>query len=217
MLILSIDCGFRNLSICLIYITNVKLRKKINISIPHEDIPHFTIIYWENIDILDGKKLSNVNSVNLIKYLVKSLDNNTILNTYFSHIDKIIIEDQPRKNMKSKTIQISLYTYFLVKFQQIKPIEIICISPKYKLTAHSKEHKQLISQYFAESKYPKLYNKRKEVAVKLTNYLLKNMDNYSINNDKWLKKFEKEKKQDDLSDCFLQAIGYFNHLFSTPL
>ena len=118
------------------------------------------------------------------------------------------------KNMKSKTIQISLYTYFFVKFQQIKPIDIICISPKYKLTAHSREHKQLISRYFAESKCPKLYNKRKEVAVKLTTYLLKNMDDYSVNNDKWLKIFEKEKKQDDLSDCFLQAIGYFNHFLA---
>lgn len=182
MKILSIDVGIKNLSFCIFEISNDINCVNIN------------IIDWNNIDISSGfdiKKQRNELLENIPVELDK-IDN--ILN-----VNEIIIENQPcLKNPIMKTIQIVIYSYFLIKglHSDISSIsKILFYSANNKLKFYNgPDIKCELSTKYAKSKF---------LGKEYTKYYLQN------NKDK-LEYFMSNKKKDDLADCFLQGLSYIN-------
>jgi len=108
-----------------------------------------------------------------------------------SDIDTILIENQisPIAN-RMNSIQGMLTQYFIMK--NIRNIQYISATNKLKLFTNAKT----------------TYNERKKLCINITTNILekKNCTNYMH----WLDKFNNNKKQDDLADCFLQGLWYLN-------
>ena len=176
MKLLSIDVGIKNLSFCIFEI----LEEKIN------------IIDWKNIDISSGFDIKKQRN-ELLENIPKELDkvDNVLA------VDDIIIENQPcLKNPIMKTIQIIIYSYFLIKglhSDSSSISKILFYSANNKLKFYDgPEIKCELSTKYARSKFlGKVYTK----------YYLKD-------NKERLEFFNSNKKKDDLADCFLQGLSY---------
>ena len=117
---------------------------------------------------------------------------------HLSSIDTVIIENQigPLAN-KMKTIQGMLSQYFIMKNNYIN---IDFISSFNKLKDFTKE--------LVKEKDAKLdYKERKKLGIQICNDLIHKENQYNI----WIDMFNKHKKKDDLSDCFLQGYWYMNN------
>lgn len=176
MKLLSFDIGIKNLSYCIID-------------------ENYTIYDWKIIDLcgeLDIKK---------DKY--KIFENIPIILNKYNLIDDIeivLLENQPcLKNPTMKTIQIIIYTYFVINgLHNEKSLinKILFISAKNKLSFYNGPN--------IECKLKNKYGKTKFLGKEYTKYYL------NLNNDmKNLEFFNQFKKKDDLSDCFLQGMSYF--------
>lgn len=213
-LLISFDCGIKNLSYCVIH-TDTK-----------------EIIDWNVIDILEpnkqnccicDKKSTFYDKQNEMYYCgrhkgrsvcekikVKTIKNYTVLDInlcllsvlrelqtkeYFNDISLSLIENQPQKNPKMKTLQYLLFSYFcFVWEEQIKEKQkkILFYSAKNKLKGKD------TSKY--ECPYKDPYKKRKFFSVKITEELVETTHFYDF--------FLKHSKKDDLADCYLQALSY---------
>lgn len=124
----------------------------------------------------------------------------TILDTYpqLLDVDYVLIENQPfNKNPRMKTIQMLIYSYFLMKHiynPKSRLIKIVNFLPKNKLDCYDGPP-IVINEKNA-------YKKRKKMSIEYTKYFLKN-------DKKSLEILEKHKKKDDMADCFIQALTYF--------
>lgn len=257
MKVLSIDCGIRTLSLCLLEIQQIKpdkaqeifsklseIRKLINkhsflrsnqrlsdvldAVFKYTYSKRFKIIIWKKIDLnpalpchkckqparyrkanipfCSKHKPTNAIEVQLsqsalTRSLVNALDSIPELLT----ASTVLIENQPSKNNKMKTVQTLLYSYFTIRgiidAQTIK--KVIYVSPKYKLRGTTQEEKQKINELFKTVSQKAPYTQRKEVSVKFTKYILaKSAPEYLPFLD------QHADKADDLCDSFLQAISY---------
>ena len=123
------------------------------------------------------------------------------LNKYpdFLKVNTILIENQPAlKNPTMKSIQMILYSYFLINGvtnidSPIKDIEMI--NARNKLKAYKGDS--------IECKIKDKYKRNKFLAIQYCNSMINN--NCKID-QKFRDKFESSKKKDDLSDCYLQGI-----------
>jgi|AntRauTorckE6833_2_1112554.scaffolds.fasta_scaffold00231_28 hypothetical protein len=254
MKILSIDCGIKTLSFCLINIFNyAKEKKEISEKILKSDFTEmqknnlinklqekdFDIILWKKINLCElsptllnlkcktcSKKAKyhyqkkgyckkhNIPSTKEIKEKkAKSISiydlNKGIIKAFecFPEIfnsDYILIENQPSKNPRMNIVQNILYTYFIMKNAR----KIINVSPKYKLRGICTSEITKINSFFKSCPKKSKYDQRKYVSVQYTRYLLNQK-----NNTQFIEYFEEnKKKQDDLADCFLQAINYSPYL-----
>lgn len=86
MIVLSFDCGLKNLALCVI-----------------EDGK--TIRYWELLEI----EISKVEDIP--REMIRMLDNRP----YVLHVDHVLIERQPSKNPKMCVIQHLLHSYFIIR------------------------------------------------------------------------------------------------------
>jgi len=242
MKILSIDCGIKNLAFCLIdfkkynkieinnfnnEINNLekefnKIKKTFENQIIYEDFEKklkdvkdkiiknldFEIIKWDNINLIDNKKVKSVSVFNLSKILVKRLDSIDGLRD----VDYVLIEQQPSKNSKMKTLQTALYSYFMIRgiIDSNKPIKnIIYVSPKNKLKGTTAQERRVIYEYYNERSEKKdkgtRYRNTKAVGVKFCSYLLSIYDK-----DEDSTFFESKRgKKDDYADAFIQAYCYY--------
>lgn len=139
--------------------------------------------FFETIKPLNA---NNISLFNLGKNMAKQFDN--IFNK--EPIDIILIENQisPIAN-RMKTIQGMIMQYFIL--YGVKNIEFINASNK------------LIN--FINKKT--CYKERKNIGINIQ----KNILSYDNKLNKWLIMYEKHKKQDDLSDCFLQGLWYIDN------
>lgn len=103
-------------------------------------------------------------------------------------IDVVIIEKQPGRNMKMRTIENILCVYFIMKGVS----QVSTYSSKHKLGILGKSVKGV-----------KNYNVRKKYGIAMARSYVMNSNHISF--------FEKHKKKDDLSDCLLQALSYTNY------
>ena len=113
-------------------------------------------------------------------------------------VDEIVIENQPvLKNPTMKSIQMILYSYFLLKMVDSPLVN-------YKINLFNAKNK-LDFYDGPEVKCDKKgeYAQRKYLSVEYTKYFLKN------NNEK-LEWFNSHKKKDDLADCYLQGLTYLS-------
>ena len=132
------------------------------------------------------------------KYSLEELGNrlfNTLDETpLFSECENIIIENQPvLKNPTMKSIQIMLYSYFLIKNKNIKIIKLLNASNKLKV------YKGKISDEEQEnlSKIKDKYRRNKMTAILHASLM--------INNKEILDNFNSHKKKDDLADAYLMT------------
>lgn len=181
MKILSIDIGIKNLSFCILEI--------------NEDLT-IKICNWENINIsseFDIKKEKNELFENIPIVLDKY--------SYLLDVNEIIIENQPSlKNPIMKSIQIIIYTYFLIKGfhnndSSINKIIFYSANNKLKIYDGPKIECKLKNKY-SQSKFL-----GKEYAKYFLNNNKEKLD-YLLNN----------KKKDDLADCFLQGLSYLKYV-----
>ena len=223
--ILSFDIGIKNLCYCELSPDKSILDWKIiNIS---NDVPcqHIlknknksqccktaTYIYNQNLDKKDfylctaHSKHKSYNKVKKFKNkkdglfyvgqnLVKAFDD---LNFKNRNIFSVIVENQPSlKNPTMKSIQMMVYTYFLINGvcnsdSTIKELEMINARNKLKVY-NGPEIKCDITERYKRNKW---------LAVKYCDYMIQN------EKDEYKELFEESKKKDDLSDSYLQGIYY---------
>ena len=136
------------------------------------------------------KKCNKYSLEDLGLRLFKQLDQNPL----FSKCENIIIENQPvLKNPTMKSIQIMLYSYFLIKNKNINIIKLVNASNKLKV------YKGKISDEEQEklSKIKDKYRRNKMTAILHASLM--------INDKKILDYFNSHKKKDDLADAYLMT------------
>jgi hypothetical protein len=112
----------------------------------------------------------------------------------FSECENIIIENQPvLKNPTMKSIQIMLYSYFLIKNKNINVIKLLNASNKLKVYKGdiSKEESENIS------KIKDKYRRNKMTAILHASLMIKDTEKLNY--------FNSHKKKDDLADAYLMA------------
>ena len=190
--ILSFDVGIKNLAFCLL---EIDLQKK---SLNENNLYEISkIIDWGIINNVENdKKCSKIGLDCLSKSCILNLDKH---NFYNRKIDLVLIENQPcLKNPQMKSIQMIIYSYFMIKGvlnenSQIKQIKLISASKKL----------DVYNGPIIECNLKSKYSRTKKLSILYTKYILElkkdelNLEIFSLN-----------KKKDDLADCFLQGL-YF--------
>ena len=164
---------------------------------------HDTIYYCnKHYNLLSTKEQKDVKAIKhpkkCCKYsleelglrLFKTLDEHPL----FTECENIIIENQPvLKNPTMKSIQIMLYSYFLIKNKNINVIKLLNASNKLKVYKGdiSNEDKKTIDNIKDK------YRRNKMTAILHTTLM--------INDTEKLEYFNSHKKKDDLADAYLMA------------
>ena len=121
--------------------------------------------------------------------------------------DNVLIENQPAiKNPKMKSIQMIIYSYFLIRGKvdkinkKINSISFLLASNKLKIELDNKE----LLKINIIKKYKNKYKQNKELSKDFCNNVL---NTFNINNSEYWKTFFKNsKKKDDLADTILMII-----------
>lgn len=159
-MILSIDVGIVNLAMVLLNEKNNK------------------IVEWS----VGGVPMES--SQGLFKNMVQYLD--TL--PWILNADIVLIEKQPGKNKKMKSVEHLLHTYFLVKNSKC---EVIIYDAKFK-----------IPDIVGSGKTQ--YTKRKKASIERCLHFL----NKDPLNQHWVDFFENHKKKDDLADVVMQVLSF---------
>jgi hypothetical protein len=154
------------------------------------------------------KKKKKEDLINISSKLIIEL-NNRFNNTL--ELDNVLLENQPSlKNPTMKSIQMIIYTYFLingytVEPQYIKHIQMISPMQKNKYCdAYCKKNDNIIKPTTKSS-----YNNSKKLAILVTQDILER-DNVVDDSNNYLEFFKKCKKKDDLADSYLQGVKYLS-------
>lgn len=136
--------------------------------------------------ILEDTQLSNLEDA-LLYWNVITLDTNTV-SSLKKHLDQLdfdfcLIEKQPSRNVKMRTVEAMIQMYCCVRNKNYKSY-----SAKYKLSTQSNQLKG-----------KRNYRERKKQSIRIVSELTKS------------ELFEKHKKKDDLADALLQALHYLDY------
>jgi hypothetical protein len=136
------------------------------------------------------------------KYTLEELGTNLFsaldANPLFLECENIIIENQPvLKNPTMKSVQIMLYSYFLIKNKNINIIKLVNASNKTKVYKGPKDD-ELTKISEIEDKY----KRTKMTAIRHCQLM--------INDTKFLDYFNSHKKKDDLADAYLMTQYLMN-------
>lgn len=149
----------------------------------------------ENIKQIKKKPKKKHSILDLGKNLITILDKYPFL----IEVDQVIIENQPvLKNPTMKSVQMILYTYFLihgVAKNKIKDISFVSARNKLKIYDGPP----------IEVKIKGKYAKNKKLSIEYCKYMIG-----KLNQPKFVDLFLKNKKKDDLADSFLQGIWFLN-------
>lgn len=204
MKILSIDVGIYNLAICLLDVDNTVARilfwKDINILAGKQtcsvkkckrvathikDDQYYCIkcktSLYPNQRLQTIKTAMNTSIEKIAELLYATLDTELQNIEY----DRVLIENQPTRNIKMKNISMLLLGYFTIKHSTI---EFVNASKKMQETTINS--------------YKNTYANRKKSSKLAVKSLLKDSD--------WSLFFKCSKKQDDLSDCLLQGLWWIH-------
>ena len=158
------------------------------------------------LKIIKGKKVSSINLTQLSDALYRELDN--IPELLDAHV--VLLENQPvLKNPTMKSMQMFLYSYYVIKGYQnkIKNVNNIqCYMASKKLDLIKYVNEDVYRDIKTEIKKVKSqYSKNKKMAIRLTQNLL---NTNSVNCQNIDKMFTNSKKKDDLSDSLLMTLHY---------
>lgn len=160
MKILSIDVGIKNLAMCLI------------------DDEDKLIHNWD----VSGVPPQHSDG------LFPCMNNHLNDRPWVLDADVTLIEKQPDKNRKMKSVENFLHAYFVIK------------NPKKETIIYDARHK--IPDVAGAGKA--LYRKRKQTSIDRCHEFLKNSDV----NAHWMDTFKTSKKKDDLADTVMQALSF---------
>ena len=158
--------------------------------------------------ITKDNSLKKINTVNANKIPMQTLSIKLfeLLNKMpeFVDVHEVLIENQPvQKNATMKTIQCLLFSYFVMKGmvddKKITNVKFICPSNKLKVGSDADLKLKNIKQEGGDDR--KVYNITKKLGIKFCKELIKD-------DKKNLEFINKQKKQDDYCDAFLQAYYY---------
>lgn len=204
MKILSIDVGIYNLAICLLDVDSTVAKilfwKDINILAGKQtcsvkkckrvathikDDQYYCIkcktSLYPNQRLQTIKTAMNTSIEKIAELLYATLDTELQDIEY----DRVLIENQPTRNIKMKNISMLLLGYFTIKHSMI---EFVNASKKMQETTINA--------------YANTYANRKKSSKLAVKSLLKDSD--------WSLFFKCSKKQDDLSDCLLQGLWWIH-------
>jgi hypothetical protein len=137
--------------------------------------------------IEDTKKISECNLIDICRIMTIKLDNN--ITQYICDINVVLIENQISPiATRMKSIQSMVTQYLVMKCNPNTNIMYVSATNKLKgVNTNS-------------------YTERKKVGIEKCKEILLSSD---INRE-WLEYFNKHKKKDDLSDCYIQGHWYIN-------
>lgn len=185
----------------------VKCNKKITFNTNKEFIGYCSIHakkYDNCIKIIKKKKDTRNELEKISLKLIEELDKRD----YLLDVDCITIENQPAmKNPKMKSIQMIIYTYFLLRGRVYLEkdnlrIMFLLATNKLKVDFDLSTKNEITNEI--NNKHKDKYKRRKECAMKYAEYFIKE-DLYQIDN-MWLDIFTSHKKKDDLADTFLMNV-----------
>lgn len=188
---------------------------------------HFFITYcdkhYKQIVKLELDKLES-DKTQFIKIIknknVAQIDLTILGDALFQHFDKIpalcnvdviLLENQPvLKNPTMKSIQMFLFSYFIMKGIQVDSSpckQIKCYSANQKLDLHKivNEGDELNNMLSTLKGIKNNYSRNKKLAILLVEYILIKCGH---NTDDLLKFFRNHKKRDDLADSFLMTLHF---------
>jgi hypothetical protein len=191
MIYISFDIGVKNLAVCILkYDSNI------------------TIIDWDVIRLADTKKeLKSIDE--LSERLFMALDEivGKLKVKTMDIIDVVLIENQPSNlNGIMKTVQHIIYTYFsLLKYWENNIHKVEFINASHKLKNHSyiplQNEENIVAKKNSKGFTREKYKWNKATSI----YICRQY----IDHDSFLTEyFDNNKKKDDLSDSFLQAVSY---------
>lgn len=155
------------------------------------------LIEWSLLPLRNSKEKKDFSEIT-----TKLVD---VLNEKFWNldIDVVLIENQPvMKNPVMKTLQIIIYTFFLLKNKQKSLNSIIkLVSAQSKLKVKEKDNVDC-SHITTTNKY----KRNKELSIEYAKYYL----SFTKQEEKWCNYFENTKKTDDISETFLYILNYLN-------
>jgi len=157
MIILSFDVGIKNLAYCVL------------------DLDTKIILAWEVYNVV-GKD-------NLCVDLATSLDDR---GASFKDVGAVLIERQPGKNRKAKSMEAYLHMYFVVQGK--------------KVIVYDASRKLENEPYYEKGSY----YQRKKTAVRLAAEFL----DQNPQSPEMIRMYMGSRKKDDLSDCLLQALSF---------
>ena len=151
---------------------------------------HSKLKQYSNDKLKKNKSKNNMHSLG--SKMVEELDKIPL----FVECDEVIVENQPAlKNPTMKSIQMMVYSYFLIKS---KPIVLEMINARNKLKVY--KGPTVLTPWENNKKYK--YKINKYLAIEYCKYMIYN------EKTKFKDLYNMSKKKDDLSDCYLQGI-YF--------
>ena len=135
--------------------------------------------------------VDNISDIELRILLFKKLDSFNFIN-----INVVLIERQPKlATEKMRSLAYAIYDYFIIKSDYSEDLIIEWIDPKNKLYVYSGP--------IITCPIKNQYDRNKWFACKYCTWNLE-----QNNETNYLDFFNKNKKQDDLADCYLQGLYY---------
>ncbi len=178
--LLSFDIGINNLAFC-------------ELAVPKDtpsNIVRTRIIKWEIISLREPKE--KIDFDEMMKRLLVQLRTRWPQGSQLP--DRVLLENQPcMKNPTMKSIQVFIYAYFaMVSMPGLLTPQLFSASNKLKVKRNT-----LLKT--GQKQKTVSYGEKKKMAIAVTRLYV---------SDDWLTFFEKQKKKDDYSDCYLQAVYY---------
>jgi hypothetical protein len=217
MKVLSWDVGIYNLSYCI-------LEK-------NEETKEIKIIDWDIVNLVDNEEMKKNRTLLFENIPRKLYEKPQLLN-----VDIVVIENQPSlKNPQMKSIQMILYSYFLIlgkiignkqeTSSYIDKIDFCSASnklkvydgPEIKLEEKVSKKKKILevipdaeNVIIAEPEKKKKgssikYADKKRLAIEYAKYYVHK------DNQNYVEFFDNHKKKDDLADSFLQGLYYIKN------
>lgn len=179
--IISFDIGIKNLAYCIL----------------KQDGDSYDIHDWDIITLINDDEKCNANKMD-VTILGKRLMDRLDEHKEFLEIPNIVIENQPvLKNPKMKSIQMMVYSYFIIKNRHLPNFNIKLFSARNKLSIYNGPPVEL------ESKSKNKYTIRKKLSIEYTKYMIRDHAEY-------LEFLTNHTKKDDLCDCFIQGACYLD-------
>ena len=175
---------------------------------------HYKSIVKDNPNLesqyyMDAKHASKIKQFN-IKELSIRLFKSLAEHPSFLEVDEVIIENQPvLKNPTMKSIQMLLYSYFVINgIMKGKIKEIRFFIAGKKLEGFQGDHK-IAKDKFGHIKSE--YKQTKNSAILFCKEMIKDKQ------DTWYQYISEQKKQDDLADAYLTNCCYIQNNYIKPI